>query len=127
MSVIPEKFVSGGTIRNEAKIPQFPASEKIYIQGSRPDIRVPMRKISLSPTRSVSAMETNCPVFVYDTSGPYTDQSFATDLLRGLPAVRSRWIVKRNDSEEFDGPTSEYGRRRLKDRALDRLRFEHLR
>ncbi|MGH8557186.1 MAG: phosphomethylpyrimidine synthase ThiC [Methylococcales bacterium] len=127
MSVIPEKFVSGGTIRNEAKIPQFPASEKIYIQGSRPDIRVPMRKISLSPTRSVSAMETNCPVFVYDTSGPYTDQSFATDLLRGLPAVRSRWIVKRNDSEEFDGPTSEYGRRRLKDRALDQLRFMHIR
>ncbi len=127
MSVIPEQFVSVATVRNEAKIPQFPASEKIYIQGSRPDIRVPMRKISLSPTRSVNGVETNRPVYIYDTSGPYTDQNLVTDLLKGLPAVRAQWIARRNDSEPFDGPTSEYGRQRLKDRALDRLRFEHIR
>ncbi|MGH8549807.1 MAG: phosphomethylpyrimidine synthase ThiC [Methylococcales bacterium] len=127
MSVIPEQFVPVNSARNEAKIPQFPASEKVYISSSRADIRVPMRLISLSPTQTVTGYETNGPVFVYDTSGPYTDKDVSTDLTKGLPAVRDRWIAERGDTEELAGPTSDYGRRRLDDRALDRLRFEHIR
>ncbi|MGR9107516.1 MAG: phosphomethylpyrimidine synthase ThiC [Gammaproteobacteria bacterium] len=127
MSVIPKGFVADHPARNEAKIPQFSASEKVYIQGARPDIRVPMRKISLSPTRSVRGSEENGAVFVYDTSGPYTDQSVVTDLTKGLSAVRETWISGRGDSEELGGPSSAYGRQRLEDRTLDRLRFDHIR
>lgn len=127
MSVIPEELVSDDTVRNEPKIPQFPASEKVYLQGVRPDIRVPMRKISLSPTHTATGSEMNESVFVYDTSGPYTDGDVSTDLLKGLPPVRDRWINERNDTEELDGLTSDYGRERLQNRALDALRFEHLR
>ncbi len=127
MSVIPKEFVSGDTGRNEAKIPQFPASEKVYMHGTRSGIRVPMRKISLAPTPTVTGFETNSPVFVYDTSGPYTDRTLATDLGKGLPAVRERWILDRGDTEQLAAPSSGYGRLRLNDRTLDRLRFEHIR
>ncbi|MCI0667527.1 MAG: phosphomethylpyrimidine synthase ThiC [Methylococcaceae bacterium] len=126
MSVIPKQFVPVNSARNEVRIPQFPASEKVYIAGSRADIRVPMRKISLSDTRTMTGYESNGPVFVYDTSGPYTDKDVPTDLTKGLPAVRERWISERRDTEELVGPTSDYGRKRLNDRALDRLRFEHI-
>jgi phosphomethylpyrimidine synthase len=127
MSVIPKEFVSGGPEGNEAKIPQFPASEKVYIPGSRPDIRVPMRKIALSPTQTVTGSEPNSPVFVYDTSGFYTDPAVSTDLRKGLTPVRDRWIIERGDTEQLDGPTSDYGGKRLGDPRLDGLRFEHIR
>jgi phosphomethylpyrimidine synthase len=77
----------------------FPNSHKIYLQGSRPDIRVPMRLIHLSDTQTPKGAEPNPPVHVYDTSGPYTDPQVKIDLLGGLPPLRSSWILERNDTE----------------------------
>ena len=105
----------------------FPNSRKVYVEGSRPDIRVPMREICLSPTPTRDGLEENPPVLVYDTSGPYTDPDAEIDLARGLPAIRERWIEERGDTEVLDGPTSAYGRARLNDPELDALRFAHLR
>ena len=81
----------------------FPASQKVYVQGSRPDLRVPQREISLSPTSGGYGEEENPPVRVYDTSGPYTDPSTTTDIRKGLPALRRPWILDRGDVEEYEG------------------------
>jgi phosphomethylpyrimidine synthase len=82
----------------------FPNSKKVYIQGSRPDIRVPMREITLSPTTGRNGEEIpNEPVRVYDTSGPYTDPNAVTDIRKGLPALRRPWILERGDVEEYEG------------------------
>ncbi len=105
----------------------FPNSRKIYIQGSRPDIRVPMREIHLSPTKTRDGIEENPPVLVYDTSGPYTDPEVEIDLSRGLPAVREAWIEERGDTEVLQGPSSAYGAARQNDPSLAHLRFEHVR
>ncbi|RMG92510.1 MAG: phosphomethylpyrimidine synthase ThiC [Zetaproteobacteria bacterium] len=105
----------------------FPNSRKIYIQGSRPDIRVPMREIHLSPTKTHDGLEENPPVLVYDTSGPYTDPDVEIDLSRGLPAVREGWIEERGDTEVLEGPSSAYGAARQNDPMLAHLRFEHVR
>jgi len=109
------------------KIDTYPASEKIYVQGSRPDIRVPMRKITLSDTPAHFGAEKNPPVYVYDTSGVYTDPDVDIDLKKGLSPVRSAWIAERNDTEELASPSSEFGRQRLADPATADLRFEHIR
>ncbi|REJ25308.1 MAG: phosphomethylpyrimidine synthase ThiC [Bacillaceae bacterium] len=82
---------------------QFPASKKIYVTGSRPDIRVPMREIQLTPTKTEAGTFENEPVKVYDTSGPYTDPDFQADIHKGLPAVRKQWILDRHDVVEYDG------------------------
>jgi phosphomethylpyrimidine synthase len=81
----------------------FPGSRKVYVQGSRPDIRVPMREITLSPTTSLSGEVQNPPVRVYDTSGPYTDPDYAADIRKGLPLIRRAWILERGDVEEYEG------------------------
>ena len=110
------------------KIDSYPASEKIYVQGSRPDIRVPMRKITLSDTPvHFGAVEKNGPLYVYDTSGVYTDPNIEVDLKKGLGSIRSAWIEERNDTEELAGPSSDFGRQRLEDPATASLRFEHIR
>ena len=110
------------------KIDSYPASEKIYVQGSRPDIQVPMRKITLSDTPvHFGAVEKNGPLYVYDTSGVYTDPNVEVDLKKGLGAIRSAWIAERNDTEELTGPSSDFGRQRLQDPATANLRFEHIR
>ncbi|MBO2531797.1 hydroxymethylpyrimidine synthase [Planifilum fulgidum] len=82
---------------------RFPASKKVYIQGSRPDIRVPMREIRLSPTTGRFGERENPPVRVYDTSGPWTDPDVETDVRKGLPPLRRRWIERRGDVEEYEG------------------------
>jgi phosphomethylpyrimidine synthase len=92
-----------------------PAARKIYVTGSRPDIRVPMREITLS--------DPNPPVHLYDTSGPYTDPAVTIDLERGLERRRLPWILERGDVEELPAPTSEYRREREMDPKLDELRF----
>ena len=103
-------------------------SRKIYVTGSRPDIRVPMREISQSPTPlSDGSFEENPPVTVYDTSGPYTDPAVTIDVRKGLEPVRDPWIADRADTEQLDGLSSEYGRRRANDVATAGLRFEHVR
>jgi phosphomethylpyrimidine synthase len=116
------------TTASSVKIDSYPASEKIYVQGSRPDIQVPMRKINLSDTPvHFGAVEKNGPLYVYDTSGVYTDPNVEVDLKKGLSAIRSAWIEERNDTEELTGPSSEFGRQRLEDPATASLRFEHIR
>ena len=107
----------------------FPDSRKIYIEGSRASIRVPMREIRLTPTKSFKsgAVEENAPFLIYDTSGPYTDPAAGIDIRRGLAPLRQEWIIGRGDVETLSEVSSEYGRLRLADRKLDALRFAHLR
>ncbi len=81
----------------------FPNSRKIYVQGSRPDIRVPFREVDLSPTRGRDGWEENPPFRLYDTSGPYSDPSVQIDLSKGLPPIRRPWILERGDAEEYQG------------------------
>ncbi len=127
MSAIPEDFISKTTTLSEEITRPFANSRKIYVQGSRDDLRVPMREISQSPTLTNNDREINPPVYVYDTSGPYTDPDVEIDLLKGLPDVRSSWIAERGDSEQLDGPSSAYGQQRQGDVELQSLRFEHIR
>ena len=101
----------------------FTNSRKVYVQGSRPDIQVPFREISLSDTPSAFGAEKNPPVMVYDTSGPYTDPSVKIDIRNGLPALRAKWIEERNDTEQLDGPSSAFGVERKNDPALAEMRF----
>jgi phosphomethylpyrimidine synthase len=116
------------TAVSSVKIDSYPASEKIYVQGSRHDIQVPMRKITLSDTPvHFGTVEKNGPLYVYDTSGVYTDPNVEIDLKKGLSAIRSAWIAERNDTEELSGPSSDFGRQRLDDPATANLRFEHIR
>jgi phosphomethylpyrimidine synthase len=101
----------------------FTNSRKVYVQGSRPDIQVPFREISLSDTPSAFGAEKNPPVMVYDTSGPYTDPNVKIDIRNGLPALRAKWIEERNDTEQLDGPSSAFGVERQNDPALADMRF----
>lgn len=107
----------------------LPASKKVYVQGSRPDIAVPFREISLTDTPTGLAqggLEKNEPILVYDTSGVYTDPNVQIDLNKGLPHVRQNWILERDDSEELSGLTSQFGRERLKDIRTQNIRFAHI-
>jgi len=90
-------------MQNIKSFMQFPASKKVYVEGSRPDIRVPMREITLSPTKTETGIIENEPVRVYDTSGPYTDPDFQPDIQKGLLPLRKRWILERGDVEEYEG------------------------
>lgn len=101
----------------------FAGAEKVYVTGSQPDIRVPMRRVRQASTGT----EPNPPIYLYDTSGLYTDPAAAIDLLQGLPAVRSGWIQARGDTEVLAGPSSDYGAQRQRDPATAHLRFAHLR
>lgn len=102
-------------------------SEKIYVTGSRPDIRVPMRRIHLSDTIDENGQRLcNGSVVVYDTSGPYTDPDYTVDPHRGLPKIREQWVEERQDVVRLDQQSSEYGRMRRADQSLDHLRFAHL-
>ncbi len=127
MSAIPEDFISQTARLSEAVTQPFANSRKIYVEGSRPDIRVPMREIQQSPTQASFGAEENPPIVVYDTSGPFTDPDVEVDLLKGMPDVRSGWIEERGDTEQLPELSSEYGRQRRDDASLDSLRFEHIR
>ncbi|MBP2196012.1 phosphomethylpyrimidine synthase ThiC [Pantoea cypripedii] len=109
----------------------FPNSQRIWITGSRDDIRVPMREIQLSPTLTGGSKdnpqyEPNEPVPVYDTAGAYGDPSATIDVHQGLAKLRAGWIADRGDSETIDQLSSSYTQQRLADEGLDHLRFEHL-
>ncbi|MEW5057634.1 MAG: phosphomethylpyrimidine synthase ThiC [Cycloclasticus sp.] len=110
----------------EAAIQPLPNSAKVYIRGSRDDIQVPMRKISLADTSSSFGEEKNPDVYVYDCSGVYTDPAASINLRLGLPDVRSPWIKDRADTELLDGPSSKFGQLRQGDPELASLRFEHI-
>ncbi len=127
MSAIPEAFLATTARLSDEVTRPFPASRKCYVTGSRPDLRVPMREVAQTPTLTSAGREENPPIYVYDTSGPYSDPAARIDLMAGLPEVRGAWIEERGDTELLDGPTSGFGRRRQQDPGLAHLRFEHLR
>jgi len=118
------KFLAATAHVDEAAVQPLPSSRKIYVSGSRADIRVPMREISQSDTPAAFGAEKNPPIHVYDTSGAYTDPAVNIDIRQGLPALREAWIEERGDTVLLDGPSSEFGRRRLADPKLTELRFD---
>jgi phosphomethylpyrimidine synthase len=122
----PEKFSADKAHVDEAAIRPLPNSRKIYVEGSRPDIRVPMREIRQSDTPAAMGAEKNPPVFVYDCSGPYADPQATIDIRAGLPRLRAPWIEERGDTELLAGLTSDYGRARASDAKLAELRFPGL-
>ncbi len=132
MNANPSFLAATAAVDAQAVRP-LPNSRKIHVTGSRPDIRVPMREITQSdtplamaapsPDGAPPAVEPNPPVFVYDTSGPYTDPSIRIDIRSGLAPLRAAWIDERRDTEVLDGPSSAYGRDRLGDPKLAELRF----
>ncbi len=115
------------TTPQEVAVEQFACSQKIYVEGSRPDIRVPMRQIALEDTSASFGAEKNPSIMVYDTTGPWTDPSIKVDVRTGLPALRTPWIEERNDTDLLDEPSSVYGTERMTDPKTEDLRFEHLR
>ncbi len=117
-------FTATAASVDPAAIQPLPNSRKTYQTGSRPDLRVPFREISLADTPSHFGAEPNPPLSVYDTSGPYTDPSVQIDIRKGLPPVRQAWISERNDTELMTGLNSQYGQARQADPELDTLRFE---
>jgi len=126
MSAIPEDFLQKTSRLNQILIEPFPNSKKIYVQGSRPDIRVPMREIQQTDTLTERGKESNPAIRVYDTSGVYSDPNVTIDLRKGLTGIRTPWIIDRKDTEELASLTSEYGLHRLADHTLRSLRFEHI-
>ena len=117
------RFLSTTAHVDEAAVKPLPNSRKVYVQGSRTDIQVPMREISQSDTPASFGAQPNAPLFVYDTSGPYTDPRAIIDIRNGLRPMRERWIEARADTELMAGPTSIYGRMRLDDAKLAQMRF----
>src|SRR5881296_550596 len=117
------KFLAQTARVDDAAVKPMPNSRKVYVEGSRSDLLVPMREIVQSDTPASFGAEANPPIFVYDTSGPYTDPAARIDIRSGLPALRERWIEERHDTRRLDGPSSAYGRERLADAKLAELRF----
>ena len=118
-----EQLLSENERVNDATIDQLPASQKVYVTGSRPDLRVPMREIRLSPTDTAEGPEPNEPLRVYDTSGPYTDPEASIDLRQGLSPLRASWIEERGDTQRLPEFSSETTRQRLRDPRRDAFRF----
>ncbi|MGH2957968.1 MAG: phosphomethylpyrimidine synthase ThiC, partial [Solirubrobacterales bacterium] len=117
------KFLASSAHVDEAAVQPLPKSRKVYIEGSRPDIRVPMREISQADTEASFGAEKNPALAVYDTSGPYTDPAVTIDIRSGLAALRAGWIAERDDNEALTGPSSGFGVERLNDPKLAELRF----
>ncbi|WP_279462996.1 phosphomethylpyrimidine synthase ThiC [Aeromonas dhakensis] len=126
-----EQRSSAQTFIDNLKGMAHPNSRRIFIQGSRPDIRVPLREIQLADTfvggtKEAPQFEPNEPVPVYDTSGPYGEEAAPIDVRRGLPRLREKWVLERADTEALEGLSSTFTQERLADEGLDHLRFEHL-
>jgi phosphomethylpyrimidine synthase len=117
------EFLSSTAHVDAAAIKPLPNSRKIYVEGSRPDIRVPMREITLSNTHLNNGIEKNPPIYVYDCSGPYTDPNVKIDIRSGLEELRAPWIAERDDTEALPRLSSDYGQQRLGDPALADMRF----
>lgn len=115
---------------NYIKVDSYPNSEKVYVTGNLFPVRVGMRKINLTPTVTFDSdnnkvVTENSPVYVYDTSGVYTDPNIKVDINAGIERIRESWIAQRDDVQQLNGITSEYGRKRLNDKSLDTIRFPH--
>ncbi|WP_270831466.1 phosphomethylpyrimidine synthase ThiC [Aeromonas sp. QDB03] len=126
-----EQRSSAQTFIDNLKGMAHPNSRRIFIEGSRADIRVPLREIQLADTfvggtKEDPRFEPNEPVPVYDTSGRYGEEGVAIDVRRGLPRLRENWVLERDDTDELPGLSSTFTQERLADEGLDHLRFEHL-
>ncbi|WP_336289772.1 phosphomethylpyrimidine synthase ThiC [Aeromonas dhakensis] len=126
-----EQRSSAQTFIDNLKGMAHPNSRRIFIEGSRPDIRVPLREIQLADTfvggtKEAPQFEPNEPVPVYDTSGPYGEDAAPIDVRRGLPRLREEWVLERADTDALEGLSSTFTQERLADEGLDHLRFEHL-
>ncbi|QGX40793.1 phosphomethylpyrimidine synthase ThiC [Permianibacter aggregans] len=126
MNAMPEHFLAAKATVSEECTRPFPRSQKIYVQGSRPDLNVPMREISVTDTPTEKGPEKNASITVYDSSGPYTDPQAQIDIRRGLPRLREGWINERGDTELLNDFSSNYGRERNGNPDLAHLRFEYL-
>jgi phosphomethylpyrimidine synthase len=120
------QFIAATAHVDAAAVQPLPNSRKVYVEGSRSDIQVPMRAISQSDTPASFGAESNPPIYVYDCSGPYSDPEAQIDIRNGLEDVRAGWIVERNDTEALSGLSSEYGTERLHNPALTEMRFPGL-
>ena len=118
------KFTADAAHVDAAAVKPLPNSRKVYVQGIRPDLLVPMREISQAETPASMGAEINPPIYVYDCSGPYTDPAVKIDIRSGLAALREGWIAERGDTETLDKLTSEYGQQRLNDPELAEMRFD---
>ena len=120
----PDQFFARDAHVDEAAVKPLPNSRKIYVEGSRADIRVPMREIAQSDTPASFGLEKNPPLVVYDTSGPYTDPEAKIDIRSGLVPLRGPWIEERGDTMALSELSSAYGRGRLADTELAGMRFD---
>ncbi len=125
MSTLSEAFLSHSAEVDRQATETFPNSRKIYVQGSRADLRVPMREIAQTPTSSQSKKEENAPFTVYDTSGPYTDPDMEINIRQGLPPLRNAWIEERQDTETLRQCSSQYGRQRMHIAQLEHIRHRN--
>ena len=121
-----QKFLAATAQVDAASIAPLPNSSKVFVVGSRPDIRVPMREIRQSDTPTSFGHEPNPPLFVYDCSGAYSDPAAQIDIRRGLPPLRKQWIEEREDTELLSDLSSAFGRQRAAETKLDELRFPGL-
>jgi len=126
MNAPADAFLATTAQVDSAAIAPLPHSRKVYVEGSRPDLQVPMREIRQSDTPATFGSEPNPPIFVYDCSGPYTDPAATIDIRQGLPALRAAWIAERGDTEVLPDLSSAFGRTRAADAKLDALRFPGL-
>ncbi|MGE0558029.1 MAG: phosphomethylpyrimidine synthase ThiC [Burkholderiales bacterium] len=117
------KFLNATARVDEGAVKPLPNSRKVYIEGTQPGVRVPMREITQSDTPASMGAEKNPAILVYDTSGPYTDPAVKIDIRSGLAPLRQPWIEARGDTEALPGPSSRYGKERLADPKLATLRF----
>ncbi|MGE3773049.1 MAG: phosphomethylpyrimidine synthase ThiC [Gammaproteobacteria bacterium] len=127
MNAVPDHILTEHAQLDPEVTTPLPGSRKIHVEGSRPDLRVPLREIAQQPTVTRGVPLANAPIYVYDTSGPYTDPARPVDIRHGLPALRGAWIAERGDTVALAVPSSEWTRRREQDRKLDGLRFERRR
>ena len=123
MNAQPSDLVRSAQELSDAVTRPIPGSRKIHVQGSRADLRVPLREIGQAQTPGLFGGEENPPIAVYDTSGPYTDPDYQVDLVAGLPAMRAPWIADRGDTETLTGLSSEFSRRHAEAPELAAMRF----
>ena len=126
MNANPKNFLDRIDQLDTSAQKHFPNSRKVYVEGSRPDLQVPMREITLTSTQTESGVEGNPPIRVYDSSGIYSDADCEIDLRAGLPSLRAPWILERGDSEQLKSPSSDFGKVRFSDAQTAHLRFEHI-
>ena len=126
MNAQPSELLRSARELSETVTRPIRGSRKVYVEGSRTDLRVPMREIVLAQTSAMFGAEANAPFTVYDTSGPYTDAAYTADLACGLPPLRAGWIDERGDSEVLSNRTSEFGRRHAEAVQLQGVRFPNL-